>query len=98
MALLIVDHLQFFVCCIRSGVTRCTHLMMRYLDRMCRACNTRCAGRTSVYLCATSLQNLAVPQAFVPLSVSLWNDLTDPVFDSVGLAGFMSRANAFLMA
>ena len=34
----------------------------------------------------------------VPLSVSLWNDLSDPVFDSVGLAGFKSRANAFLLA
>ena len=35
---------------------------------------------------------------FVPLSVSLWNDLSDPVFDGVGLAGFKSRANAFLLA
>ena len=35
---------------------------------------------------------------FVPLSVSLWNDLADPVFDGVGLAGFKSRANAFLLA
>ena len=26
----------FSVCCIRSGVTRCTRLMMRYLDRMCQ--------------------------------------------------------------
>ena len=35
-------------------------------------------------------------RTFVPLSVSLWNDLGDPVFDGVGLAGFESRANAFL--
>ena len=35
---------------------------------------------------------------FRPLSVSLWNDLADPVFDGVGLAGFKSRANAFLLA
>ena len=35
---------------------------------------------------------------FVPFSVSLWNDLSDPVFDGVGLAGFKSRANAFLLA
>ena len=35
----------------------------------------------------------------VPLSVSLWNDLADPpVFDGVGLAGFKSRANVFLLA
>ena len=32
---------------------------------------------------------------YVPLLVSLWNDLADLVFDGVGLAGFMSRANAF---
>ena len=35
---------------------------------------------------------------FIPLTVSLWNDLADPVFDGVGLAGFKSRANAFLLA
>ena len=35
---------------------------------------------------------------FVHLSVSLWNDLADPVFDGVGLVGFKSRANAFLLA
>ena len=32
---------------------------------------------------------------FIPLSVSLWNDLADRVFDGVRLAGFMSRANIF---
>ena len=37
-------------------------------------------------------------RSFVPLSVSLWNDFSDPVFDGVGLAGFKSRANAFLLA
>ena len=37
-------------------------------------------------------------RSFVPLSVSLWNDLSDPVFDGVGLAGFKSRTNAFLLA
>ena len=33
-------------------------------------------------------------RTFVPLSVSLWNDFGDPVFDGVGLEGFKSRANA----
>ena len=37
-------------------------------------------------------------RTFVPLSMSLWNDLSDPVFDGVGLAGFKSRAIAFLLA
>ena len=36
-------------------------------------------------------------RTFVPFSVSLWNDLSDPVFNGVGLAGFKSRANAFLL-
>ena len=35
-------------------------------------------------------------RTFIPLSVSLWNNLANPVFDSVLLAGFKSRANAFL--
>ena len=37
-------------------------------------------------------------RTFIPLSVSLWNDLVDPVYDGVGLAGFKSRSNAFLLA
>ena len=36
-------------------------------------------------------------RTFIPLSVSLWNDLPNPIFDGVGLAGFKSRANAFLL-
>ena len=37
-------------------------------------------------------------RSFVPLSVSLWNDLSDPVSDGVGLVGFKSRVNSFLLA
>ena len=37
-------------------------------------------------------------RTFIPLSVYLWNYLSDPMFDVVGLAGFKSRANAFLLA
>ena len=37
-------------------------------------------------------------RTFIPLSVSLWNDLVDPIFDGVGLAGFKSWSNAFLLA
>ena len=37
-------------------------------------------------------------RTFIPLSVSLWNDLNDSVFDGVGLVGFKSRANASLLA
>ena len=70
--------------------------MVLYLCCMCR-----CAGyqwsrvRTSVHLCDSSLKYL---RTFIPLSVSLWNDLGDPIFDGVGLASFKSRANTFLLA
>ena len=37
-------------------------------------------------------------KTFIPMSVSLWNDLGDPIFDGVGLTGFKSRANVFLLA
>ena len=37
-------------------------------------------------------------RTFIPFSVSLWNDLANPVFDGVGLAGFTSRVNASLLA
>ena len=37
-------------------------------------------------------------RSLVPFSMSLQNDLSNPVFDGVGLAGFKSRANGFLLA
>ena len=41
--------------------------------------------------CRTSQYHMT----FVPLAVSLWNDLAEPLFDGVGLAGFKSRDNVF---
>ena len=43
-------------------------------------------------------RTLQYRRTFVPLSVSLCNDLADPVFDGVGLVGLNSKANAFLLA
>ena len=37
-------------------------------------------------------------RTLIALSVSFWNDLANPVFVGVELAGFKSRANAFLLA
>ena len=34
---------------------------------------------------------------FVPLSVSLWNDLNNPVIDGEGMYGFKCRGNASLL-
>ena len=57
---------------------------------------SRCSGRTSVYSCASSLQNLSVPQDLyfslsVPVDRSCWSSM-------VWLASFKSRANAFLLS
>ena len=43
-------------------------------------------------------RTLQYSRTFIPFSVSLWNDLANPVFDGVELAGFKSRANASLLA
>ena len=53
----------------------------------------RCSGGTSVYLYATS----QFRRTFILPSVSPWNDLANPVLDGVGLAGFKSRTNSFLL-
>ena len=43
-------------------------------------------------------RTLQYSKTFISFSVSLWNDLANPVFDGVGLVGFKSRANASLLA
>ena len=37
-------------------------------------------------------------KTFVPLSGLLWNEFDDLLFDVVRLAGFKSKANAYLLA
>ena len=60
---------------------------------------TRCALVAHRYTYAPPrCRTLQYSRAFILFSVSLWNDLANPVFDSMGLAGFMSRANASLLA
>ena len=56
---------------------------------------TRRSGRT---FCSSWLQNFAVPQGPLFTSVSMWNDLADTVLDGVGMTGFKSWANIFLLA
>ena len=76
---------------IRSGITRCTLLMVLYLYRMCQCelHSVLCSCITSAYSCASSLQ---YSRTFIPISVSLWNDHADPAFDDMGLAGIKGRA------
>ena len=98
VALLIVDLLQFCVCCIRSGVSRCTRLMMLNQSTwiVCASAGyTRCPGRTKgILMRHLAAEPRSTAGLLFPLSVSLWNDLADPVFDGVDWR--VSRAEAML--
>ena len=60
---------------------------------------TRGALVAHLYTYAPSrCRTLQYSRTFIPFSVSLWNDLANPVFDGVGLPGFKSRANVSLLA
>ena len=57
----------------------------------------RCSGRTSVHLCASSLQNLAVPHDFYsPLSVALERSCF-PRFRCCGTGGFQEQGQFFFI-
>ena len=68
--------------------------MVLDLDHMCQ-CGLHVVLWSQI---GTLMHRLAAEPTFIPLPVSLWNDLANPVFEGVGLAGFKSRANAFLLA
>ena len=42
-------------------------------------------------------RTLQYSRTFIALSVSLWNDLANPVFDGVGLAGFEEQGRCFFI-
>ena len=94
LTLLIVDLWQYCVCCIRSDVTWCSLLMVPYLDRITRRALFAHRYTSAPPRCRTSQYH----RTFIPLRVSLWNDLANPVFDGVVLAGIKNRVNAFLLA
>ena len=98
-------------CCIRSGVTLYTLIMVLYLYRVCRVPYGSYEHIRhillffSFFLALIAHRYNCVPprcrtlqylRTFSALTVSLWNDLADPVFDGVELLGFKSRAKAFL--
>ena len=96
MTFLIVDPWQSCVCFIRSGVTRCTLLMVLYLDRMCHSAGyTRCFGRTSVHLCTASLPNLAVQQDFYSLLGVPLERSCEPRIQWCGTGGFQELGQCF---
>ena len=93
-----VWHCSLSICAVlytvRSGVTQRTLLMVLYLDHMLvRVTRSALVAHRCTYAppcCRTSQYRRTV----IHLSVSLWNDLADPVFDGVGLA--CSRAGPML--
>ena len=84
----IIDLWQYYVCCTRSGITRCTLFLVLFLCHMCWCGLHSALWLHIVYLCAASLQN-QYRRSFIPLSVSLWNNLGDLIF--------VRWANAFLL-
>ena len=104
MTLVIVDPRPSCVCFIRSGVTRCNPvyplngaLPGPYVPvRVTRGALVAHRYAYALPRCRTSQYS----RTFIPISVSLWNDLAYPVFevfDGVGLEGFKSRTNAFFI-
>ena len=53
---------------------------------------TRCFGHMSEYIRVSS----KYCRTFISLSVFLWNDLADCVFDGVGLVGYKSKPMFFI--
>ena len=60
---------------------------------VCVTCGALVAHRH--FLMPPSCKTPQYRRIFVLLSVSLWIDRYDPVFDGLGLAGFKDRVNAF---
>ena len=97
VTLLIIDLWQYCVCCIRSGVTRCTLLIVLYLCRMCQheLLSVNCLHID--ILSASSLQNFAVRQDhYSPLSgpaeLSCW-----PCVRWCGTGGFEEHSQCIFI-
>ena len=97
VTLLIVDMWQYFVLYIISDVTLCILFMVSYLHRMCQ-CGLHVVlwAPIGILMCVLAAEPRSTTRLLFPfLSVSMWNDFVDPVFDGMGLTGFKSKANVF---
>ena len=70
--------------------------MVLYLDRMYQ-CGLNAVLWSHIGTSVLYCRSLQYSRTFIPFLVSLRNDLANPVFDGVGLAGFKSMANASLL-
>ena len=81
------------------NATLCTLLMVLYLDRMCqRGLYAVLWSHIGTLMHRLAAEPCSTAGLLFPSLCFLWNDLANPVFDGVGLAGFKSRANASLLA
>ena len=82
---------------IRCNPVYPTLLMVLYLDRLCqRGLHAVLWSHIGILMRLLAAEPRST--AGLPHHVSLFNDIANPVFDGVGLAGFESRANASLLA
>ena len=87
----IVDLWQYYVCCTRSGVTRCTLLMVLFLCHMCR-CGLHAALAHRYTYAPPRCRTSQYSRTFILFSVFLWKDFSDPVFDAwCGTGGFQEQ-------
>ena len=98
VTLRIVDLWQYYACCTRSDVNRCTLFLVLYLGRMCQS-----GLQVVLWPHIGFLMHLlaAEPRSTAGLlfpSQYLSGTILVTVFDGVGLAGFKSRANSLLWA
>ena len=93
----IVDLWQYYACRTRSGVTRFTLFVVLYLVHISQCGYTLCCDRTSVHLCPSSPQNLAVsPDFYSSVSVSVQRSWW-PRIRWCGMARFQGQGNSFLL-
>ena len=75
---------------------RCSLFMVLYQCRMYHAARVT-SGALVAHGYTYAPPRCRTSQDLHSLSLSLWNDLADPVFDGVGLEGFKSKVNAFFI-
>ena len=71
--------------------------MVLYLDRMYQ-CVLHAVPWSHIGILMRRLAAEPRSTAGLCSSLCVWDNIADPVFDGVGLAGFKSRANTFLLA
>ena len=80
------------------NVTGCTLFMVLFLCRMCR-CGLH-AGLWSHIgspMCLLACRTSQYSRTFIPFSVSLWKDLSDPRFRWGGIGGFQEQGQCLFI-